>query len=205
MLNMDNIREVAYQADYEITKKMIELYPNFNNDEFWKAKCLTLFPNQKYLDFYTGEENYLIRERGEFALAMDFNEKICENILFEYSDMLPLILDLSFNKIDDRGDHMIHYLVRINVTDRFVIIKNNGYSDYNIIGQCDYESQIYELMKNDDNDDLELDLDQYMVVDLKSITPYFWKIGKLTKERKSEVKIYCVNDLLTPYFPKIRG
>ena len=197
MLNADNIREVAYRADYNTTKNMIESYPELNNDDFWKSKCLILFPKESYLDFYTGEENYLIRERGEFALAVDFSsEAECQNVLFEYFDMLNEVLNLSEEKIHHGMGYNMHYLVKIIVQKRFIIIKNDG--GY-LIGQCDSESKALQIIKDDaiiHKDDEYGEYIKYIIVDIESITPYFWKLGSISKRRTSKFKIYEIEDVL---------
>ena len=133
MLSVDNIREIAYQADYESTKKLLGLYPELNTDDFWKCKISKLFPLEKYLDFYTGEENYLIRNRKDFVLAVDVGES-CENLLFEYDKMLEDILDLSAEKIHSGMGYSLHQLIHINIKNQFVIIHYER--DLMIINQC---------------------------------------------------------------------
>jgi hypothetical protein len=196
MLNIDNIREIAYQADYETTKKTLKLYPELDDDQFWKSKCLKLFPRETYLDFYTGEENYLIRERGVFALAVDFSGNgNCENLLFEHFDMLDKILDLSSEKIYDGMGYMLEILIKLIVKNRFIVIKNlEGF----FVEQCSTELDAIDIMMNDaitykNNEYAEYI--NYMIIDLKSITPYFWKIGSLTKKQKAAFKFYDINKL----------
>jgi len=197
MLNIDNIREIAYQADYSTTKRTIESYPELNNDDFWKCKCLKIFPKEPYLDFYTGEENYLIREKGEFALAIDFsNECYCKNVLFEYFDMLDEILDLSSEKIHDGIGYMPDILVKFIPQKRFIIVKND---DVYFVGHCDNESDAFKIMQDDSfvykDDKYAAEYIQYTVIDLKSITPYFWKLGSLSEKRKSQFKVYSIEEI----------
>lgn len=86
MLTLDCIKEIAYRCNFKSTRKILELYPKLNNSEFWRAKCSLHFPDKIYLDFYTGEENYLLRKVGKFVLAIDFNwRRPCDNFLYEYS------------------------------------------------------------------------------------------------------------------------
>jgi hypothetical protein len=53
-------------------------------------------------------------------------------------------------------------------------------------------------MKDDSfvyNDDEYIEHIQYMVIDLKSITPYFWKLGSLSGRRKSQFKVYQIKEI----------
>jgi hypothetical protein len=198
MLNIDNIREIAIQSDYVETKKIIKEFSELNNDDFWKSKCLKLFPKENYLDFYTGEENYLIRERGEFALAIDFSEECyCEKVLFEYSDMLSDILFLSVDKIHDGIGYQIHNLFKIIIQKQFIVV-NNEEEDF--MKQCDDKLEAIELIKqhsliykeNKYNEHIK-----YIIVDLKSITPYFWKLGTLSKKRTPKFTVYEFENIQT--------
>jgi len=195
MLTIDNLREIAYQADYVETKNMIKEFPELNNNDFWKLKCLTLFPKQKYLDFYTGEENYLIRKRGEFALAVEFSDDCdCSNILFEYFDMLEEVLELSSDKIDYGKGYDIHNFYKITLQKQFIVINNN-----NFLEQYENELEALEIIKEDSiihKNDKYINSVKYMIIDLKSITPYFWKLGSLSEKRKSIFKVYEFEDIL---------
>jgi len=193
MLNTD--KEIAYQSDYVETKKMIKLIPEFNNDDFWKSKCLTLFPDEPYLDFYTGEENYLIREKKQFALAVDFDDEYCEKFLYEYYDMLSEILYLSCDKIDESMEYHIHSLYNFIPKKQFIVVNNK---EENFIEQCNNELKAIEIIKDDsiyyDSDRYNKDI-KYIIIDLKSITPYFWKLGLLSEKRESQFKVIKFEDI----------
>lgn len=200
MLTIDNIREITYQANYEVTKKSLELYPELNNDEFWKCKINKLFPLETYLDFYTGEENYLIRDRKDFILAIDTSDGMsCENSLFEYDKMLDDILELSDEKIHTGMGYLSHRLLHIHIKHQFVIV-NEGLTDVTIINQCDSELEAKDIIKGhikDMNYDLNDDMTEYikyMVIDLNTITPYFLKLGKLRKSIKSKFNVYEISN-----------
>ena len=104
-MNIDCIREIAYRCNFKTTKKLLILYPNILINDFWKIKCNIMFLKQNYLDFYTGEENFLIKEKKDFVLAIeqDKHNSFCENYLFEYDKMLDTILSLSGFKLSRSG------------------------------------------------------------------------------------------------------
>lgn len=189
MLTTDCIKEIAYRCNYRTTKIILDLCPKLNNIEFWQSKCALNFPAQTYLNFYSGEENYLLRKIEDFVLAVDFTSERypCENILYEYNEMLDSILNLSEGKIDDRSCR-IHKLVHIDLEDQFVILFTDEYENICTIGQYNTELEAINEIKEDFEDQYS-DEDNicYMIIDMSSIIPYFWKYGKL----KEPIKPIC--------------
>lgn len=210
MLNLDIIKEISYYADYETTLKLFEICEELNSSELnssklnssklnsWKRKCMVLFPDQPYLDFYTGPENYLIRERKDFVVdalfdGCDHSKQYpynCKNLLYEYDDKLK--------------DRIYHYsgiaptLVRINPIKRFILLKRDENKLITELMQCDDKNTTINLIKNDIKINIEISMNnvldyedaEYMILDLMYIVPCFNKLGTLkpiTEERSS----YC--------------
>ena len=177
MLSLDCIREIAYRCYYDTTLNILKIFPNISGNDFWKNKCQYTFPDQKYLTFYSGKENYLLREINNFVLAIDFSslKYPCENILYEYNEMLDHILDLSSGKIDQDFGWRLHKLIHINVEARFVLLYKD--IDISILSQNDNETEVSAKIKNHFNNINDSGI--YLVVDMNSIRPFFWKYGKL--------------------------
>lgn len=197
MLSLDCIKEIAYRCDYDTTLIILKIYPEISNTDFWKSKCQYNFPDQRYLSFYSGEENYLLREIKDFVLAIDFSllNYPCENVLYEYNEILDHVLDLSSGKIDEDFGWRLHQLIHINIKARFVILHNN--SDITIINQHDTKQEVSAEIKNHVkiNNITKKDCDMYLIIDMDSITPFFWKYGKLTPTTYTITEIHRVEDL----------
>lgn len=199
MLTIDCIKEIAYRSDYKTIKILIDLYPKIRAIEVWKTKCWLEFPDQNYLDFYTGEENYLLRKIGNFVLPLDFScsKDPCGNHFYQYSEMLKDFLDLSFDKFE-RG-YLLHNLIHINLQNRFVILyAMDLYHDIIIIDQCSIKGEAINIIKKDIKDIClnERSNHLYMIIDMKSVIPYFWKYGKLRQEIKPIFQIYKCSEFL---------
>lgn len=189
MLSLDCIREIAYWCNYKTTKILLDLHPKLNNTDFWKTKCSKNFPNQNYLDFYTGEENYLLCKGDDFVLliSLDKYNYECEDILFEYNEMLNDILKIINKKIFDKIDH--HHLIHINIQCQLVVLCL--VDSINIIGQCTTREEAIKIIKSD----YQSIYDPYMIIDMASITPHFVKYGKLTKSGGADYELFCPEEL----------
>lgn len=175
MLSLDCIREIAYFANYKTIKLMIEVLPKLN--DIWRYKC------KNYLDFYSGEENYLIQRGKAFVLILSlegYNYK-CQDILFEYNDVLIEMMNI-LNKDDD------HRFVYFKPKKRIVVIE---LANMNVVGQCSTVEEARQIIKSDKRDPY----DTYMIVNMASITPHFIKYGRLTTTMEVDYKLICPVDL----------
>lgn len=189
MLNLDCIKEIAYWCNYKTTKIMIRLYPSLYNENFWKSKCQRNFPEQNYLDFYSGEENYLLRKKDDFILLISRNgyNYTCEDVLFEHSKMLDKMIKMSAEKIDgDQRYHDVHILLQC----QFVVIFLLDVPK--IIKQCNLYNEAIEVIKNN----CKNPFDEFMIIDMESITPYFTKYGNLTETTEPFYFNKCYDDFV---------
>lgn len=190
MLNLDIIKEIAYRANYKTTKTLLELYLQLNNSNFWKEKCAINFPEHNYLDFYAGEENYLLRKKKDFVLSITrrgYNYE-CENVLFEYNKLLGKMLKLAKGKFEyDQGYQFIH----VQIEHRIIVLYAE--QEVMVVGQCDSRDEAIAIIK-----DIGQNFDPYdtcMLIDMASITPYFLKHDKLCKAVPADYEIICSKDL----------
>ena len=63
MLVFDNIKEIARHANYDTILTLLDCYPQLYHKHFWKDICTIQFPNQPYIVYLTGKENYLIKNK----------------------------------------------------------------------------------------------------------------------------------------------
>lgn len=87
---LDNIKEIAYQADYFTTLDLLQAYPTLDTDHFWEEKWNKQYPNQCYVPFFTNQDSFLIMERKNFVLIFYSNgcpecciSGLYKNILYE--------------------------------------------------------------------------------------------------------------------------
>lgn len=153
----DVIKEISYFCDYKTTKNLISIYPQLNN--IWRKKC----DANEYLEFYSGEENYLIQKKKEFAISIT-NDFHVGGFLFQYDKMLEEVISLGWYNYDDYCE-----LVKINVRKRYLLLNK-----FKIIGQYDSKDEI------DINKKRKHEI--YIIVDMESVVPYFLKYGSLRGE-----------------------
>lgn len=195
-MNLDCIREIAFHCNFKTVRNLLKIYPSLNHPNFWREKCAFNFPNDNYLDFYTGEENYLLREKKEFVLAVDYCEGdySCHNVLYEYNRVMQEMLNLSDSKLFERC--IQHQLVPINIEARFVILKYDSDDlEFSLLYQCDSQSEAVDIMKDyDENDGIE-EYDYYMIIDLRTVVPHFLKYGRFRQSIEIKYKVYNWDDL----------
>ena len=73
MLVFDNIKEIAYQSDYNTIIALFDSYPQLYKD-FWRNLCKIKYPDEPFVDFLSGSENYL-RKNKQFYIT--FNIQYC--------------------------------------------------------------------------------------------------------------------------------
>lgn len=167
----DVIKEIAYFCDYKTTKQLILVYPQLKN--IWKHKC---YPD-RYLDFYSGEENYLMEKKKEFAISITDDHHI-GNFLFQYDEMLDTILSMCYSRYEYCD------LLKIELRKRYLLLNKDL-----IIEQYNNKEEAVNYIKNKITK-----RDKYIIVDMSTITPYFFKYGKLSEEKDCDYKIYSIED-----------
>lgn len=108
------------------------------------------------------------------------------------------ILILNEAKLDECRGQQLHQLVHIDLKAQFVILFNDIDNDVWVIDQCDNNLQVLNNMKEHFK---SLDLNdkrhsKYMIIDMQSIIPYFWKYGKLRETTRPVFDIYRREDLV---------
>src|SRR5687767_5969621 len=128
-LPLDNIKEIAYQADYLTTLKLLEIYPSFNNKQFWDNKWIKMFPNENYLKCITCQDNFLMKERDNFEnFELIFYDderegfKIYNNILYENNGSLYNKFEIYSNIAKD----LIY--IWLQVDKQFIIIRQDDFN-----------------------------------------------------------------------------
>lgn len=195
ILPVEMMCEIALQSNYDTTLKLLNDYPQFDNDNFWKLKCQKQFPTKYYFEHLNSKENYLVQNKGEFLLPvpemgfLEMNDDIIspllenrhnivfDNYLYEYSEILT---EIWFVK-NDR-----HYnLHSLTMQNRFVVVRcDDCYGESEIIGQYATELDAINFLKADqlslndkykDDENIEI---YYLIFDLEYYIPYL-TTGKL--------------------------
>jgi hypothetical protein len=158
----------------------------------WKLKLQYHYPNKKYFDFWTGPQNYLIHSKGLFALAINFYDvKYVNKYIYEYDPMLQYVL----NMIDDTNrshDINIPNLVEFNISDQFILVKNDSDLEPKILGQYETNKNAIKVIKKDKlKKYIGIDNFTYVIIDLEYTTPHFWKLkNKKIKYKKRNPGTY---------------
>lgn len=137
------------------------------------------FPDCTYFDFWTLQENYSVRTKESFALAVNFEGTYVINVLYEYDPILDHVLNLSAYGMNSNMGYVVDTLVEINVKKQFILIKydKNKYDknkyDIIVLGQYDTHKQAFDAHTNDKLPPNKPSA-PYVVVDLQYTTPYFF-------------------------------
>lgn len=154
-----------------------------------------------YFDFWTAEENKLVKEKRFFAIVVNFEENNVSNYIYEYDYLFTksLLLSLStrhtFNPTHprtdppDQTDSRPGILFPICVNKQFIVLKyaNNEIQE---IGECDTEQETntviaknrLDLLNSPETDDTSessvsyAEAPNYVVVNLACTKPYFFKL-----------------------------
>lgn len=141
---LDVQSEVALNADYDTTLKILELHPKYNTLTFWKNKCTKLYPSKTYLDFFTPAENFLLKERSFFLLGDDECDLRISNILFDseqnVKDLCKIFGDLS-NRVYD--------FIEIKIDKQFILIKRDCHDQLFQLFGYDIKDDCVEIIKRD--------------------------------------------------------
>src|SRR5205085_4885556 len=167
------IFEIALNADFETTIKLLQQYPYFETDDFWKAKCKKQFPTKYYFESWTGKENYLMYVKGRFLLPVcqqieniiiqKKRKKKCiyDNYIYEYNQLLK---EIDFVKNDKS-----YILYEISTESPFIVVKDNiCYGIDEILGQYMTNDSAVNAIKAD-----QLSMDDQFREDLGAEIYYF--------------------------------
>jgi hypothetical protein len=138
----------------------------------------------KTFDFWTKEENDLIKQKGQFTLAVNFGEDECvDSYIYEYDPILDQILSLSINLIHYGMGCLLHELLVFNIEKQYIFIKKDSDCKTLILGHYDTIKDVMTAYKLEDPVDPNDDDDyrQYIIINLSNCVPFFLKIGALRK------------------------
>lgn len=147
MLDLDNIKEIVLKADHDTTINLLKIYPNFDSANFWKEKCQINYPDKTFLANFTGQENYLLKERT-FALTMnDVDDNNISSCLIEYNPILEQQLLITSALIKNNHYYYPLLSIKINIAKQFIVIKRHD--EFFNFYQSDGKNNCYERIRKD--------------------------------------------------------
>lgn len=163
-MNADIILEIALIADYSTTVNLLKCYPKLNTEEFWKRKCTELYPDKTYLTSFSGQENFLLKERI-FVITLDYEgDTKISNQLIEYHPMLQEYIDI-LEHVTNRSVTII----KIEVTKQFIVIKYDAYNgEFSILIQTNTKHECINIIEKDakraeyDHDYYTIDMNHFV-------------------------------------------
>ena len=192
MGNLDCLLSIAIHADFNKTLLLAQTC-SYIHKNVWKLKLKYYFPGKKYFDFWTGSKNYLVQSRKIFTLVVDFNIQTVGKTIYEYD---PILCDVIYESFNFDYEERIE-LVKFNVKRRFVLMREDNNFTATLIGQYDSKKRaLISAKKNQEiylNDGLDIDEKEsfsYALVDLKYITPKFFKIQNKNMNRNITYRKY---------------
>ena len=182
---------IMLNANYKKTLLLLKTCHNFNNipnnvPNIWMLKCNYQYPDKPYFDFWTGQENFLVKQQKEFLLAFNFSLDKVDNYLFEWNPILPHMLHLSDEITDTANGYTLYGFVRFTVQYQFILIKQDERLNNSIIGQFSTNDDAKQAMQNDQLTIQPnfIHIVAYVIVDLQHTVPYFTKYGVLNPQNK---------------------
>ena len=86
---------IMLNANYKKTLLLLKTCHALSEiQNIWKVKIQHQYPQALYFDFWTPQENHLMLEKKYFALAINFTTEDVDNYLFEWDNMLPMVLKM---------------------------------------------------------------------------------------------------------------
>ena len=171
-------------ANYNDTLSLLKNNQELESDDVWRKKCQRLYPGRLYFDFYTPEENFLLKHRKKFTLMIDDTEDpIISNMIYEYNKILKYQMK-GFNMMCDL-DKIIKF-VKIDIMKQFIIIKRGEDDMFIILSQCDKEFECNLIIEIDAKKDV-YDSDYY-IINIKEAVPCFVDVGILSMPRCKSLK-----------------
>lgn len=135
----DNKLEIALVADYDTTCNILKLFPQFDTLNFWKSKCDKLYPEKTYFEFFTGPENFRLKERTFVITSEKCISRIFDDKLIEYYDSMVMTKVLSITTLK----------TKINIEKRFITIKLNDDINLYTFSQSDIRNECYDIIGKD--------------------------------------------------------
>ena len=193
MLLFNNIKEIAYQTDYLTTIKLSELYPNLNNNDFWKEKWTMMYSKVNYLECLTRQDNFLMKERKCFFFVY------CIFIRIFYIKTMVVCFK---NGVVNMVDYLRHLYV--DVRKQFIITKKVG-NDLIELKQvnkfCDAENYVKNYILRRTKFKELVSNDTYCIIDMQYINISFSAINmERSRDNKGIHKYYSHDIIRNTYF-----
>jgi hypothetical protein len=175
MTDLDCFLSIGIHADFNKTLLLAQTC-SYIHKNIWKLKLKHYFPNKKYFNFWTGSQNYLVRNK-KFILMIEFDEKYVRNVFYESNTMLN---DFMWDNFYSKG---LPEYITFNISRRFILVRNEGlFQETFLVGQ--YDSKKRALMSAEKNQKKYLNTKKdkwsnyffYVIIDLKCAVPKFWQM-----------------------------
>lgn len=189
MLCYDNIKEIALHTNLKTTINILRVIPSINTMDFWKQKC------QHYFDFWTGPENYLLKNK-QFCLNVNLgNRPDIDDYLYEYTSAYANIVSSIKDRIDHQAGYDNNQIIKIplNQLKQFILIGDNGEANY--IGSYYLFNEAFSYLQVHQNQLLNDGYLQTVIVDLAWIRPFFIKHGCISSFKAKYMNFYDIADL----------
>lgn len=147
-------------------------------------------------DFWTPEENRLVREKKIFTFSVNFGDyKHVGKYIYESDPMLEVILNLSKDVIHEGMGFRIDSLVTFCVNKQFVVLKQNNDYEISVIGECDELTETKNIVSCDYEKMRHVCIEEdyelcYAIVDLKHTKPYCFKTTPSRTANEKPAKFY---------------
>ena len=159
----------------------------FQDINIWRLKFDYEYNNEKYLDFLTDYENYILHKINNFALLIQPDSNLTiDNLLYEYSP----IYDRLFNFVAESIHYGMGYengkFFKVEIKDRFVVFFSHDCEDFKVIGY--YPSLEKALNKKNNSIKKYRDYKDYLnyiIIDLSGIKIYL--IGDSIKNNPNKL------------------
>jgi len=204
MLLPENILNIAYYCDYFTTINLLEVFPQFDSDNFWEDKWKFMYPNEKSLQFFTNQDVFLMKERKNMVIIMYHNSCVScgyitlyKNIIYEDDGSLNDI----FEKYSNVSKSDLTF-IPINVQDQFIILGYNN-NKYTILGQFSDFDEAQDFISKDIMMNNVIKFTLYHIIDMDDMVTCF--VG-INMERRPHNDNYIYQSRPTNYrLLKYRG
>lgn len=153
---------------------------------------------------WTEKENTLVKERGTFALAINFADSDISRSLYEYDPILEVILHLSDDNIHYGQGMEQHHLVQIIPQKQFALVRRDWKFNIELVGQYDSNDTTINMIKEDQlklsekTDKIYTYEYSYVIINLRNMTPYFMKLGEITEFKMDKVGQFYSGSTVEP-------
>ena len=172
----DILFEVAMRSKLYTIISIMGVLPKLNTPYFWKLKCLKDYPNNCYLDCWTGPENYLVG-KNKFLLNVYMNENNMIHDIDNLYEYTPIIRKIKYPTTpSEKGYEPLEWVLVKNIRQYVVIVDEDDTFDAQCYSTPDFKLNTYEW--------------DIVVIDLAHMSPSFIKYGVIKKRARVEPRYY---------------